>query len=83
MPSIVFKFENSNVQTFKANVTFTIELPFAIYFNFETISGKKTYDLNQDTDFYPVSYTMVIAFHPKLNLDKTFIVRSFEQLSDI
>ena len=57
MPGIVCKFENNNVQTFDDNVKFMGEVSFAISFDFEATSGTKTYDLDQDTNLYPVSTT--------------------------
>ena len=55
------------------------DLPFAIYFDFETNSGNKIYSFEEDCSFYPVSYSFVVAFHPCLNMDKIFVVRSFNQ----
>ena len=52
MPGIVYKFKNSNVQSFEDNVKFMGEVPFAVYFDFETTSGKKTYNFDQNTDLF-------------------------------
>ena len=57
------------------------EVPFAVYFDFETTSGKKTYDFDEFVDLYPVSYAIAI-FHPKMNLDRIFLVRRFNQTFD-
>ena len=63
------------------------DLPFAIYFDFETTSGKKIYNFEEDCSLYPVSYSFVVVFHPCLNLVKIFVVRSFnhsfESLVDV
>ena len=63
------------------------DLPFAIYFDFETTSGKKIYNFGEDCSLYPVPYSFVVAFHPCLNLEKIFVVRSFnhslESLIDV
>ena len=62
-------------------------MPFAIYFDFETTFGKKTYHFDDDASMYPVLCAFVVAFHLTLNLDRTFVVRSFnhtfEQLNDV
>ena len=53
------------------------DLPFPIYFDFETTSGKKIYNFEEDCSLYSVSYSFVVAFHPCLNLEKIFLVGSF------
>ena len=42
MPGLVYKFKNQNIETLEDNFKFMGELPFFIYFDFETIYGKKT-----------------------------------------
>ena len=41
MPGLVYKFENQSIQTFFDNVKLISDLPFGIYFDFETTCGKK------------------------------------------
>ena len=48
MPGIIYKFGNQNIQTFFNNVKFMGDLPFSIYFNSETTSGKKVYHFDGD-----------------------------------
>ena len=63
------------------------DVPFSIYFDFENTCGKKVYNFDKDVTLYPVSYAFVVAFHPSLNLDRIFVVRSFnhtfDQLNDV
>ena len=80
MPDLVYKFESQNILSFEDNVKFMGEVPFAVYFDFETTSGKKTFIFDEDCMLYPVSYFFVLAFHPDLNLEKIFVVRSFNQI---
>ena len=82
MPVILYRFENQNVQTFFDNVEFMGNMPFSIYFDFGTTCGKKGYSFDEDGTVYPVSYAFVVAFHPSLNLDRTFVVRSFNHNFD-
>ena len=79
MPGITYKFENQNIQTFFDNMKFMGDLPFSIYFDFETTSGKKIYNFDKDSTLNPVSHACVVAFHPNLNIGKIFVVRSFNQ----
>ena len=48
IPGIVYKFENQNMQTLFDNVKFVGDLSFSIYFDFETTSGKKIYNSDND-----------------------------------
>ena len=77
MPGLVYKFQNQNIISFEDNVKFMGEFPFAVYFDFETTSRKRTFIFDEDCMLHPVSYTFVVAFHPELNLEKIFVVRSF------
>ena len=87
MSRITEKFENQNISSFGDNVRFIRELPFAVYFDLETTSGKKIYEFHQEVKMYPVSYAFVIAFNPYLKPDRISVVRSFnhsfEQLTDV
>ena len=84
---IIYKFENQNIQSFFDNMKFMEDLLFPIYFDFETTSGKKIYNFDDDSTLYSVSYAFMVAFHPKLNIGKLFLVKSFnhtfEQLNDV
>ena len=79
MPGLVYKFESQNILSFEDNTKFMDEVPFAVHFNFETTSGKKTFIFDEDSMLYLVSYVFVVAFHPDLNLQKIFVVGSFNQ----
>ena len=87
IPGNMNNFENQNIQTFLENVKFVGDLPFFIYFDFESTSGKKVYNFDEDRTLYPVSYAFVVAFHRCLNIEKIFVVKSFnhifEQLNDV
>ena len=87
MPGIVYKFQNQSIQTFFENVKFMDDLSFAIYFDYETTCGKKACNFDDEASMYPVSYAFVVAFHPSLNLDRLFVVKSlnhaFDQLNSM
>ena len=86
MPGILYKFENQNIQTFFDNVKFMGNVPFSIYFDFRP-PVEKIYNSGEDAMLYPVSYAFVVAFYLSLNLDRIFVVRSFnhtfDQLNDV
>lgn len=87
MPGIIYKFENQNIQTFFDNTKCYGRSSICNLLWFELTSGKEIYNFDDDCTFYPVSYAFVVAFHPKLDIEKIFVVRSFkhtlEQLNDV
>ena len=54
-------------------------MPFSIYYNFETTTESVVFF---DAKMYVVSYCMVVAFHPDLNIPRICIFRSYDQTSD-
>ena len=38
---------------------------------------KNPYNFDDDASMYLVSYTFVVAFHPSLNSDRLYVVKSF------
>ena len=51
-------------------------MPFAVYFGFETTAGR---DLFREAKMYVLSYRMIFAFYPNLNLVRIVIFCSFRQ----
>ena len=50
MPRIMYKFNDQNVQTFEDNYKFMGEVPFSIYFDFETTCGKKSFEFDNESE---------------------------------
>ena len=55
------------------------DLPFTVYFDFETTTGDSVL---LDKKMYVISYSQVYTFHPKLKLPKIAVFRSFQQNYD-
>lgn len=73
----VYKVENVNLITNKDNFKFRCNLPFAVFFDFETTTASFS-ALNSDkSERYPVSLVIIFAFHSKWNLERIIIERSF------
>ena len=51
MPGIIYKFENQNMQTFSDYMKFMGDLPFSIFFAFETTCRKKSITLTKTVAF--------------------------------
>ena len=77
---MINNFNNKNLISFEDNFNSKGDLSFAIYFYFETTATTNNiFDPEQKKMFF-VSYVLTVAFHPKLNLKKIMIQRSFEHL---
>ena len=87
MPGIVYKFENQNILTFEENLKNLGDLPFAAYFDFEITTVTTSSSHLEVEEMYQTSYSLIFAFHPKLQLNRIVIARSFnhslEQLNDV
>ena len=86
-PGVIYDFNNQNLISYQNNFRTKGDLPFVIYFDFETTAPTDTcFDPEQKTMFV-VSYVMVAAFHPELKLNRIIIQRSYahslEQLTSL
>ena len=76
-PGIIYNFCTQSLISFEDNFGSKGDLPFSIYYDFKTTSPTDTEWLNpEDKKMFVVSYVMVIAFHPALDLDRILIQRS-------
>ena len=71
-----FSFDNGKIINYQDNFKKIGDLPFAVYYDFETATGSVDFF---DAKMYVVSYCMVIAFHPDLNLLRLYIYRGYDQ----
>ena len=85
IPGVSYNFNNQNVTSYQDNFNAKSNVPFLVYFDFETTAP--TFSDPERQKMFLVSYVMFIAFHPKLNLDRIIIQRSFshsfEQLTTL
>ena len=86
-PGVVYNFEIQNIVTFEDNIKYQGDLPFALYADFETTAPTSDYLCPENDIMFSVSYSIVIAWHPKLNLPRQFVVRGFnhslKELTDV
>ena len=73
---ITYCFNNGEVISFQDNIKYLGDVPFTVYFDFETITGGTVLF---DPKMFVGSYCQVYSFHPSLNLEKIVIFRSFQQ----
>ena len=74
-----YSFDNGKIINYQDNFNKIGDLPFSIYYDFETTTGSAVFF---DAKMYVVSYCIVIAFHPGLNLPHLFIYRAYDQTKE-
>ena len=73
---LTYSFENGKIIDYQHNFKSMGDVPFSIYYDFETTTGSVVLF---DAKMYVVSYCMVIAFHPELDIPCICIYRSYDQ----
>ena len=87
MPEIIYKFENQNIANFEVNLKKKGDITFTMYFDFETSTGTTSQNHLEDVEMDQIFYSLIFAFHLKLQLDGKVIIRSFnhslEKVNDV
>ena len=73
---VTYSFDNGKIIDYQGNYKFIEDVPFSIYFDFETTTGSVVFF---DAKMYVVSCCIIAAFHNKLDLPKLAIFRIFDQ----
>ena len=76
---ISYCFQNGEIISFQDNFKYLGNVPFTVYFDFETTTGDA---VTFNTKLYVISYCQIYSFHPSLNVDRIVIFRSFQQKAD-
>ena len=73
--------------TFEDNLGYKGDLPVIVYIDLETTASTDSCFDPEQKKMFVVSYVIILAFHPKLKMDRVIIQRSFghslEQLTTI
>ena len=79
-PGYVYNFNIQNILTFEENLEFKRDIPLTAYIGFETTAPTE-HCLDPETKkMNAVSYVIIFAFHPDLDLKRVIIERSFGHL---
>ena len=78
IPGVVYNFNNQNLVAFEDNFKSKDDLPFALYFDFETTAATDNCFDPEQTKMFVVSYALIVCFHPKLNIPKIILERSYK-----
>ena len=82
MLDMLYKFENQNLVTFEDDLKYLGDLWFVGYFDWETTTSSGSQNSLDIEEMYQVSYGLIFAFKPKLDIDRIVILRSFQHTSD-
>ena len=86
-PGFIYNFQTRNLLTIEENLQFKRDVPLTAYIDFETTAPTDDYLDPECNKMNVVSYVIILAFHPNLNLPRIIIERSFghslERLSQI
>ena len=77
IPGIAYNFTNQSLVTFEDNIGNKGDLYLVAYIDFETTAPTENFLNPEQNTMFVVSYTLIFAFHPKLNLNRVVVQRSF------
>ena len=86
-PGFVYNFQTRNLLTYEENLKFKRDVPLTCYIDFETTAPTDCCLDPESNKMNVVSYVIILAFQPKLQLPRVIIERSYghslEKLSQI
>ena len=86
-PGVIYNFTDQSLVSYEDNFKAKDDLPFCVYFDFETTAPTDNCLDPEQKKMFVVSYVIIVAFHPALQLDRVIVYRSFahtlDQLSNI
>ena len=77
IPGIVYSFNNKILVTFEDNLGYKGDLPVVAYIDFETTAPTDSCFDPEQKKMFVASYVIILAFHPRLKMDRVIIQRSF------
>ena len=76
-PGIIYNFCSQTLTSLEDNYSAKGDVPFSVYFDFETTSPTDSEWLDpEDKKMFVMSYVIVVAFHPHFNFDRMLVQRS-------
>ena len=76
-PGYVYNFNTQSLLTFEENLKFKCDIPMTAYIDFETTAPTDDCLDPESKKMFAVSYVIIFAFHPELQLDRVIIERRF------
>ena len=76
-PGFVYNFQTRNLLTYEENIKLKRDVPLTAYIDFETTAATDCCLDPESNKMNVVSFVIILAFHPKLQLPRIIIERSF------
>ena len=73
----MYNFTNQNLVSFEGNIGNKGNLALVASMDFETTAPAENFLTPEQNKMFVVSYTLIFAFHPKLNLNRVIVQRRF------
>ena len=73
----MYNFSTQNLRTFEENLKFKHDIPLTAYIDFEVTTPTDDCLDPENKKMTAVSYVIIFAFHPHLQIDRVIIERSF------
>ena len=77
VPGVIYNFNTKTLISFQDNFNSKDNLPFFLYYDFETTAPTDNIFDPEPKKMFVVSYVLIVAFHPALNLYIIIIQRSY------
>ena len=77
-PGFVYNFNTRSLLTFEDNLKYKCDVPLTVYIDFETTAPTDDCPDPENSKMYAVSYVIIFAFHPDLQLNYVIVERSFD-----
>ena len=72
-PGFVYNFNRRTLLTFEENLRYKCDIPMTAYIDFETTAPTDDCLDPENRKMFAVSYVIIFAFHPDLQLDRVII----------
>ena len=67
IPGIIYNFNNQNLISYQDNFNAKGDVPFVVYFDFETTAPTFNFLDPEQQKMFVVLYVIIVSFHPKLH----------------
>ena len=77
VPGLVYNFDKKKKISFQDNFYVKGDIPFLFYFDFKTTAPTDNCFDSERKEMFVVSFALIVAFHPELNLNRIIIQRTY------